>query len=78
MTEIDPTMAVDLSKHAEQQEAAAKARAAAVAAEHRRVTTERIARWDRAMRRAFKGIMPVPQRHMWLRRGAAIEDARRG
>lgn len=59
--------AVDLSDDARRREAvrAAEQEAAQAAA------MEQVARWDRAMNRAFKGIVSRPQRHRMLMRASA-------
>jgi len=54
--------AVDLDKAATAKQAADEA---AFAASRKRVE-DQLRRWDRAMTRAFKGILPAPQRRRML------------
>lgn len=54
--------AVDLGQSREAAEAAEKARVAAA----QKQAESQIKRWDRAMTRAFKGILPAPERRRML------------
>lgn len=45
------------------------------AGEAQLAAAERVNQWDKAMQRAFKGIMPRATRHFYLRRAAARVEA---
>jgi hypothetical protein len=55
----------DVRRRADERDAATKAIQEEA---ERKASQERFAVWDKAMRRAFKGIMPSPQRHAALQR----------
>lgn len=70
---IDPRMAADLDQ-------ISRARALQRQVEQNRAAEaalQRVAAWDRAMQRAFKGIMPRPVRHAFLQRAAKRQEAER-
>lgn len=73
MNKIDPRMAADLEQIRVAQEVNKKAAEQRAEAE----ALNRVAAWDRAMQRAFKGIMPRPTRHAFLRRAADRMEADR-
>ena len=69
--EIPQAGAVDLSEMARVREANAKLAEAAEESQEAEAAERRVRAWDRAMQRAFKGILPRPQRHYLL--GVALE-----
>lgn len=69
---MNPDNAVDLSKV---REAADRAKAEADAKEQAEIL-ERARSWDRAMTRAFKGIVPAPERRRQLQRALEAAEER--
>lgn len=61
--------AEDTAKRAALDEQAQALHAEAAHQERLRAVMDRASTWDRAMQRAFKGIMPRSVRHRYLRRG---------
>ena len=72
MTNINEQGAVDLDKHMREREVekAAQTQAATEAA------LKQVQEWDRAMQRAFKGIVSRPARHRMI--SQSIKEADRG
>lgn len=66
--------AVDLAKLHEQREAQRRLESEVAAKEAEDAALRRVAAWDRAMQRTFKGIMPRPMRHKFLQEAARKQE----
>lgn len=66
--------AADLGKLHEQREAARRLEAEVAAKQAEDAALQKVAEWERAMQRTFKGIMPRPMRHAFLRQAADRQD----